>query len=269
MTKQSVLTPAGERFISDILQDFRECEDDYFMQDLCADWGVKDVSANNLLIPDDYKGYGTITAVDVPLILKSNLWYTDLGYTTPEIRMNPRNTYPYFHNEIFGEVSIWNEVQRRGKPHTDVFAPVYQHDTDFEWLIAGFATDIRRENLRSAREQVEERGRTHGWAPDDTEVGLFNEKYVAIDYGKWWRQNDDWMTNVTEYPYVDESTLNGPEEPLSDERVTSELHDHATPSNPDERDKLGNRGSTAATHRESAPETKRSRIYRWLTSLMP
>lgn len=255
MTKQSVLTAEGEQFLADILQEYRDGGDDYFVDDLCDEWELDQVYGGHIRFPDEYEEYGTITTADYPLLLK-----TQFGLLNPtQIRTHPRDAYPRFHNEVFGEICLWKEAQRRGEPHTDLFAPVFVYDTaNFEWAIVASATDIRGRAAAETK-HVENRGRELGWAPDDTEVGLLDGEYVAIDYGLWWRRNDEWITDVNERPYIDPSTNNDRvETQISDNVVTHELDDtHST-----------HRGdASSASQGADAFDSQRSRVHRWLSSL--
>ena len=153
-------------------------------------------------LPSAYNEYGRITKQDSPpLVLKAAFGYP----TGRKIRNSRRNSPPYFHHELYGEICIWKEALRRGSPHTELFAPIYQCDnSDYEWAIVGYATNVLDRTSRLAA-QLEEQAEGLGWAADDTEVGTFEGRTVAVDYGGWWRHDDDWLTGVHEQPiYEDE-----------------------------------------------------------------
>jgi hypothetical protein len=199
--EQSVLTPFGEQFLSDLIQQIRDCPKDYYASDLCEDWGLEH-EMGTIRIPSTHKEYGRLTKQDSPpLLLK-----TAFGYPTDyKIRNSRRNSPPYFHHELYGEMCIWEEALQRGSPHTNLFAPIYQYDnTNYEWAVVGRATNILNRASPSAK-QLEERANELGWAADDTEVGTFEGHTVAVDYGGWWRESSDWATGVHEQPiYEDE-----------------------------------------------------------------
>jgi len=44
--------------------------------------------------------------------------------------------------------------------------------------------------------KLKERAEEVDWMPDDTEVGTFQGRTVAVDYGYWWRRDDDWATGI-------------------------------------------------------------------------
>jgi hypothetical protein len=257
VTDQSVLTPSGEQFLADIIQEYQNGGRDYFIQDICYEWGLEHVCKGHMKIPDEYDDYGTITTTNTPLLLK-----TLFDYPNPtEIRKHPRNAYPRFRNEVFGEICLWNEALCRGKPHTELFAPVFRYDAvNFEWAIVGFATDIQHRN-RPATKQVEERGKELGWAPDDTEVGQINDEYVAIDYGFWWRTNDEWITAVDDLLYIDERTYDSGFEspPVPNELSSFERLDDTQPDRHE---------TVSAAHQGTdTSEAMRTRVHRWLSSL--
>jgi hypothetical protein len=250
---QSILTPSGEQFLADILHDRRNGDEDYFNLDLCEDWGLEYTEGVNIKIPDAYEGYGQITASESPLLLK-----TQFGVSA-EIRKTSRDKYPYFHNELFGEVCIWEEALRRGEPHTDLFAPVFQYDTsNYEWAVVGRATDIHHRGA-STTKCVEENGRELGWEPDDTETGVFENRRVAVDYGFWWRRNDEWITEVNELEYIStDSIYNNVSEPVPanaatfNQETTREPHSGTAPS---------------TDHQTHQLDSRRVRFQRWLSSL--
>lgn len=260
---QSSLTSSGEQFLSDLLQEYRDGGDDHFMSDVCEDWGLEYVVSGNVRIPHEHENYGAIiTSNAPPLLLK-----TQFGLLNPiDIRHHPRDTYPYFHNEVFGEICLWEEALRRGKPHTDLFAPIFRYDTsNYEWAVVAFATDIQHRG-RPASKRVEKRGRELGWAPDDTEVGLFEGRYVAVDYGLWWRRNDEWKTAVDEFHYRDIDSIY--------DRVETQIPDDApTPSTPptstDDQDATHGSSDTAVptAQQTNTSDSRRVRLQRWVSSL--
>jgi hypothetical protein len=250
----SVLTTSGEQFLADIIQDRRDGDDEYFISDLCEEWGLERVIGAGVRIPTEYGEYDMVTDSNVPLLLK-----TRFGLSNPtQIRTHPRNACPRFFNELFGEICVWKEALQRGEPHTDLFAPVFRYDTEnFEWAVVGFATDIQHRN-RPATKQVEEQGRELGWVPDDTEVGLLEGRYVAIDYGWWWRQNDEWITGINELPYIDSRTIDHGEElePLPDDMPEFEDPGPKTPHD-----------TISSTHQSAPSDSRRTRFQQWLSSL--
>lgn len=194
IARKRVLTDDGKQFIADWR---RYVENHVVERDPWEDWELRDVGKGHIRIPDTYEGYGTLHTSDVPLVLKAWGSSTD----TTEIRHHARDTYPHFLNEVFGEVAIWKEAQQRGEPHTDLFAPVFEYDENYEWLVAAYATNIKRKYEEPSK-KIEEQGKSLGWVPDDTETGKLNGDWVAVDYGDWWRLKDDWETDVTQRPYV-------------------------------------------------------------------
>lgn len=255
VTEQSVLTAVGEQFLADIIQAYRDRDDDYFVHDLCDEWELDHIYGGHIRLPDEYEEYGTITTVDSPLLLK-----TLFNHPNPkQIRTHPRNAYPRFRNEVFGEICLWKEAQRRRKPHTDLFAPVFDYDTaNFEWAIVASATDIRGRAAAETK-HVENRGRELGWAPDDTEVGRLNGEYVAIDYGYWWRRNDEWITDVNERPYIDTST--------NDDRVETQISDNVVTHELDDTHSTHRGDASTASQEADASESQKTRFHRWLSSL--
>lgn len=264
---ERALTDSGETFLSDVLQDYHDGGDDYFIPNICDDWGLEKIYGGNMKIPVEYEEYGTLA--EIPLIFKSYF------HPSPtEIRKHPRNAYPRFLNEVFGEVCVWKEAKRRGEPHTELFAPVFRFGENYGWSISAFAHPTQGRG-GSDTKHVEERGRGLGWAPDDTEAGKFNGRWVAIDYGYWWRQDDEWITDVSERPIVNSedisSDFNNP--PIPDEMASFEPPEHPV-SEPAETPKKRGLTSNAATYsnsnRDSGPnsQSKRSRVYQWLTSLI-
>lgn len=195
--EQSILTPWGEMFISDLIEEVRDGPDDYFMSNLCDDWGLE-YDMGTVHIPTTYQKYGRIVKRDSPPLLLKTL----IGYPTGnKIRKAARDQYPYFHHELYGEICIWEEALRHGSPHTELFAPIYHYDdTDYSWAVVGRATNILHRGTRSAK-QLEERAGELGWAADDTEVGTFEGRTVAVDYGGWWRHDNEWATGIDDRPY--------------------------------------------------------------------
>jgi hypothetical protein len=184
----SVFTEAGEQWLNEMINALQE--NDYATsKQLGKHKSWKYGNYNDGKVPKNHPEFGSLieSSADPQYILIRMYETFDITelYTPGS---DPRDTHPYYHNENFGKVRIYQEAKARGVD--DFFAPITGWDgSDFHWITMPILENYQRSNggtkkSKSIKNKLKKED--NNWVIADEEVGTYNNEKILADYGQCW-----------------------------------------------------------------------------------